>query len=233
MGSSNQAERALYDDVAYRSHRFSDLEFSNQAWRDGGFSFPSLRDRQNTLVIRTLLSMMTSPDEVTRKLMKQLKVEQARNMDIEYKERESTCAIGFLNWAPTYDQMEVSPEVSTQLIFPRAFKARQEDQISFCMNNSQQYLTHGIAGPFEQSKISKLAMWIAQEVRRPLYRKRFRDRQVIASDFAALEDNAALNHMFAWATSRYEDRMIRFPLRARLDALPSPQKINYWNKEKT
>jgi hypothetical protein len=29
--------------------------------RDGGFSFPSLRDRQNTLVIRTILAMMSSP----------------------------------------------------------------------------------------------------------------------------------------------------------------------------
>jgi hypothetical protein len=53
---------------------------------------------------------------------------------------------------------------------------------------------------------------------------------VIASAFAALEDNAVSNHMFGWATSRYEDRMIGFTLKARLDALPSPQKINYWNK---
>jgi hypothetical protein len=52
------------------------------SWRDRGFSFPSLRVRQNTLVIRTLLSMMTSPDETTRKRVKQFDFEQASNCDI-------------------------------------------------------------------------------------------------------------------------------------------------------
>jgi hypothetical protein len=45
-------------------------ELFQMSWRDGGFSFPSLRDRQNTLVIRTILAMMSSPDEITRKLMR-------------------------------------------------------------------------------------------------------------------------------------------------------------------
>jgi hypothetical protein len=209
------------------------VELFQMSWRDGGFSFPSLRDRQNTLVIRTLLSMMTSPDDATRKLTKQFEVGQARNMGINYKERELTNTSGFLNWAPTYDQIRAQEDFPTQSIFARALKAHQEDQISFLVHNGQQHLTHGIAEPFEQSKISKPAMWITQSVRRPLDRKRFRDRQVISSAFSALEGNADSNHMFAWATSRYEDRVVRFTLKARLDALPSPQKINYWNRGTT
>jgi hypothetical protein len=35
--------------------------------------------------------------------------------------------------------------------------------------------------------------------------------------------------MFSWATSRYEDRLLRSTLQARLDALAPPQKINFWN----
>jgi hypothetical protein len=35
--------------------------------------------------------------------------------------------------------------------------------------------------------------------------------------------------MFTWATSGYEDRGVRFTLKERLDALPSPQKISYSN----
>jgi hypothetical protein len=101
------------------------VELFQMSWRDGGFSFPSIPDRQNTLVIRTLLSMMTSPDEVTRKLMKQFEIEQARNSDIEYKEHELGCTIGFLNWAPTFDQIEVCPDVPAHSIFHRAFKAHQ------------------------------------------------------------------------------------------------------------
>jgi hypothetical protein len=51
----------------------------NQEYTDGGFSFPSLLERQNALVIRTALDMMTSPDDVTRKLMRQFEKEQAAN----------------------------------------------------------------------------------------------------------------------------------------------------------
>jgi hypothetical protein len=58
------------------------VELFEMSWQDGGFSFPSIRDRQNTLVFRTLLLMLTSPDETTRKLVKQFEIEQARNCDI-------------------------------------------------------------------------------------------------------------------------------------------------------
>jgi hypothetical protein len=51
------------------------VELLEMSWREGGFSFPSLRDRQNTLVSRTVLDMLTSPDEVTRKLMRQFERE--------------------------------------------------------------------------------------------------------------------------------------------------------------
>jgi hypothetical protein len=47
------------------------VELFQMSWRDGGFPFPSLRDRQNTLGVWTVLDMMTSPDEVTRKMMRQ------------------------------------------------------------------------------------------------------------------------------------------------------------------
>jgi hypothetical protein len=46
-------------------------------WRDGRFSFQSLRGGQNTVVIRTVLEMMTSDDEITGKLMKQCEKEEA------------------------------------------------------------------------------------------------------------------------------------------------------------
>jgi hypothetical protein len=33
------------------------------SWRDGGFTLPSLRERQNTMIIRTLCDLMTSKDD--------------------------------------------------------------------------------------------------------------------------------------------------------------------------
>jgi hypothetical protein len=51
------------------------VELLQMSWRDGGFSLPSLRERHNTMVIRTMLDMLTSPDQATRKLMRQFEKE--------------------------------------------------------------------------------------------------------------------------------------------------------------
>jgi hypothetical protein len=106
-----------------------------------------------------LVSMMTSPDVVTRKLMKQFETKQARNCDIEYKQREPDCTSGFPNWAPTFEQIGFSPDVRTHSVFPRAFKAHQKGQISFRVHNGEQFLMHGIAERFSGSKISKPSLW--------------------------------------------------------------------------
>jgi hypothetical protein len=107
------------------------VEIFEMSWRDGGFSFPSLRERQNTLVMRTILDMITSPDDITRKLMRQSEIEQARNCGIEWKERPPHHNNrGYLNWNPTTDQQKWRAGAPTQSIFPRAFQAHQEDDIS-------------------------------------------------------------------------------------------------------
>jgi hypothetical protein len=146
------------------------VEHFRMSWRDGGFLFHSLRDRQNTLVIRTALEMLTSPDEITRNLMKQFETEQAANCGIEWKEREPCQTDGFLNWAPTFDQQKLNPGKPTKSIFPRAFQAHQEDDVSCWVEKAQQFLTHLIAESFVESKISRRAMWIKQSVCRVMYR---------------------------------------------------------------
>jgi hypothetical protein len=47
------------------------LKLFQMSWMDGGFSFQSLRDRRNPLVIRTVLDMTTSLEEITRRSMRQ------------------------------------------------------------------------------------------------------------------------------------------------------------------
>jgi hypothetical protein len=93
-------------------------------------------------------------------------------------------------------------------------------------------MTHPISESFAESKVARPSMWITQSVRRVVHRENFKHRCAISNAFAALEDNSFSNHMFAWATYRYEDRLIRFVLKARLDALPSPQEINFLSKGK-
>jgi hypothetical protein len=71
---------------------------------------------------------------------------------------------GFLNWNPTTEHQMRCPVVPTQSIFPRAFQAHQEDDISFWVEKGQMHLAHPIAESFEESKISRPVMCITQSV---------------------------------------------------------------------
>jgi hypothetical protein len=50
--------------------------------------------------------MLTSPDEIMCKLMRQFEKAQVENRGIEWKKRESGKADGFLNWNPMYEQQK-------------------------------------------------------------------------------------------------------------------------------
>jgi hypothetical protein len=92
--------------------------------------------------------------------MRQFLTEQAENCGIEWRERDPGSNQFFLNWHLTHDQVSFNPEVPTQSIFPRAFKAYQEDRISFWTENGQQFLTRPV-----ESKISTPSTWITQLIR--------------------------------------------------------------------
>jgi hypothetical protein len=63
--------------------------------------------------------MMTSPDEMMRKLMRQVEKEQEEIRHIEWCERDENCQTGFLNWQPSFKQMGVNPDRQTQSFSPR------------------------------------------------------------------------------------------------------------------
>jgi hypothetical protein len=98
--------------------------------------------------------------------------------------------------------------------------------------DGQMHITYPIAESFAGSKISRPAMWITKSVRRVISRENVKNRCVISNSFADLGDNPFSNHMFARATSRYEDHLLRLTLKARSDALPSPHRINFWSNGK-
>jgi hypothetical protein len=96
------------------------VELFRMSWRNEGFSFPSLRDRQNISAIQTVPDMIISPDEITRKLMRQFEEEQAENCGIEWRERTPDHDNkGFLNWHPTTEQQKWHAGIPTQSILDR------------------------------------------------------------------------------------------------------------------
>jgi hypothetical protein len=60
------------------------------SWRDGGFTLTSLRERQNTMIIRTICDIMTSADRDATKMMEYFEEEQEFLWEMSITEREIT-----------------------------------------------------------------------------------------------------------------------------------------------
>jgi hypothetical protein len=72
---------------------------AGMSWRDGGFTMPSLEDRQNTMVIRTICDIMTTKDPQMQLMMKIFEEEHAHKYDMEIAERlNPEDNKGFLRW---------------------------------------------------------------------------------------------------------------------------------------
>jgi hypothetical protein len=133
------------------------------SWRDGGFTLPSLRERQNTTIIRTICDITTSNDPQIRKMMAVFEEEQAEKYGMHIAEREDpSLDKGFLRWTGRNPDWREFPVAKLQSIFPRAFKAVQESDISVYVRDGKAHLAHDIAESFIVSKFSRPAMWITQ-----------------------------------------------------------------------
>jgi hypothetical protein len=103
---------------------------AGMSWRDGGFTLPSLRERQNTMIIRTICDIMTTKDPEVRILMEYFEGEQARKYGMEIAERENPDdKQGFLRWNDQNPDWREYSVGKLHSIFPRAFIAVQESDL--------------------------------------------------------------------------------------------------------
>jgi hypothetical protein len=78
------------------------LGMPGTSWRDGGLTIPSLRERQNTMIVRTICDIMTSKDPEILRTMNYFEQEQADEWNVHIAERENeTDKECFLRWAGT------------------------------------------------------------------------------------------------------------------------------------
>jgi hypothetical protein len=140
---------------------------AGMSWRDGGFTLPSLHERQNTMIIRTICDIMTSNDPQIRKMMEIFEEEQAGVYGMHIEERvNQDDDRRFLRWAGTNPDWNDYPVSRLHSIFSRAFKAVQESDISVNIKDGKPHLSHEQAENFTVSKFSRPAMWITQNVMR-------------------------------------------------------------------
>jgi hypothetical protein len=182
-------------------------EIFQMSWRDGGFTLPSLEERQHTMVIRTILDMMSTTDRSLLAIMRQFEEEEAERYGCTIVERQNDMG-GFLRWEgelPDLRSLSKKNEEGDKdlhmllredlSIFPRALKATQELGLAIWMNDVTPRLRHkGLSVDFASSKISRPAMWITQEVIRKLALNSFKTAALSAEDFYELENNPSSNY---------------------------------------
>jgi hypothetical protein len=134
---------------------------AGMSWRDGGFTLPSLRDRQNTMVIRTICDIMTSKDPQMQLMMQVFEEDQAAVYKMGIADRlNPEDNKGFLRWTGQNPDWRTYSVAKLQSIFPRAFKAVQETDMSVYVFQGKAFLHHDTAESFSVSKFSRPAMWI-------------------------------------------------------------------------
>jgi hypothetical protein len=111
-------------------------------------------------------------------------------------------------------------------IFPRALRACQKLGLAIWMSDTSPQLKHKDLGiDFAASKISRPAMWITQEVIRKLALNSFKTCIQCSRGWREIENSPSSNHWLNWATSRYDDALLRFAVGGRLYAINTPGRL--------
>jgi hypothetical protein len=187
--------------------------------------------------------MMSTTDKTLLKIMRQFEKEEAEEYHCTIEERQQEAG-GFIRWngplpdlrsssgpvtgdldapQPEGDAKVHPPLLSDLSIFPRTLKARQELGLSIWMNDVTPCLRHKELGvDFTSSKISGPAMWITQEVVRKLAFHSFHNAAQCSPAWKEFDHNPTANHWRNWATSRYDDALLKFAIGARLYTLITP-----------
>jgi hypothetical protein len=96
------------------------------SWRDGGFTLPSLGERRNTMIIRTIFDIMTSKDPEIKQTIGYFEEEQAEEWKIGIADREyDDYKKGFLRLSGQNPDWRLQTVRKLHSIFPRAFRAVQ------------------------------------------------------------------------------------------------------------
>jgi hypothetical protein len=169
---------------------------------------------------------MTSKDPQIIAMMRAFEEEQADKYGMQIAERiNPEDNQGFLRWSGQNPNWREIPVAKLHSIFPRAFKAVQESDISVYIKDGKAQLHADPAESFTVSQYSRPAMWITQSVMRPIHSHAFRGKIMASKGFHQLEDNPVSNHFLNWALSKYDDAILKFAVGIRLNMLKTPRTI--------
>jgi hypothetical protein len=190
------------------------IECHHASWRDGGLSYPSLRDRGDVLTIRSFAQMTLSEDGVIQSVMRQFIEDERRFRGIQ-----SDPDAPFLYW-----REDGSTRSGTSTIIARTrgsckrldVKLKLKDRLLIIKAEESEMKTNSAVG---------IGRFLTQKVIRPQKIKRLLEKEKHGATFEMLKDNQMSNKILADAKTMKSDAFFRFTVAARADILPTPANI--------
>jgi hypothetical protein len=194
------------------------VECHHMSWRDGGLSYPSLKDRQDVLTIRSFAQMVLSKDSKVRDAMYAFSESERRCRGIAEVETESNQM--FLNWSD-----ECIEKSGTSSIIERARQGVERLKLRMRITEDGMELRkEGLA--YKTKKPTGIGRFLTQNIIRKSLAEKVQLHPLHGASFQTLKGNVISNKILRCA--KYSNGLFRFVVAGRADCLPTPANVQKW-----
>jgi hypothetical protein len=192
------------------------VECHHASWKDGGLSYPSLLDRREVLLVRSLTQMMLSRDERVRGATRWFAEEERRHRKID-EDPDSN----FLNWSNQHG------ENGTACLATRTRKACAKLKIQLKLVNEEMVVKTD-ESEYKTRTAMGIGRFLTQKVIRPDKYNRLIAHELHGATYTTLKANDVSNRGITDIYAQRSDAYFRFMVVGRADCLPTPANIQRW-----
>jgi hypothetical protein len=192
------------------------VECHHASWKDGGLSYPSLLDRREVLLVRSLSQMMLSKDDRIRTATRWFVEEERRHRKIR-EDRESS----FLNWRDEHG------DSGTACLAARTRKACGKLRIQLKLVDEEMIVSTD-GSVYKTRSAEGISRFLTQKVIRQEKYKKLITHEVHGATYTTLRDNEVSNRGLTDIHTHKSDAYFRFMVVGRADCLPTPANLQQW-----
>jgi hypothetical protein len=193
------------------------IECHHASWRDGGLSYPSLRDRGDVLIIRSFAQITLSEDDLIQSMMRKFIEDERRFRGIQ-----SDPDAPFLDWGE-----DGSTRSGTSTIIARTRGACKRLDVKLKLKD-RSLIIKAEESEMKTNSAVGIGRFLTQKVIRPQKIKSLLEKEKHGATFETLKDNQMSNKILTDAKTMKSDAFFRFRVAARADILPTPANIQQW-----
>jgi hypothetical protein len=143
--------------------------FFHMSWRDGGLGLASLRERQDSLLVRAVAQMLKTPDEELSLIVHRFADEERQNRNCMEDEE-----VGYLNWGGS--ERKNKARIRTTTIFEKARGAVKRLGIKLKITPKEVVIEQPNGKPYERAELRGIGQYVTQMTNRVRWRERLLHR---------------------------------------------------------